>query len=239
MKAVILAAGKGSRICTLTNGSPKSLLSLGDTTLLGHSLQYLSDAGVTELIVAIGYRRQAIIEYVNENWHGAVEFVFNPQFDTTNVLFSFWLTLPFLDSKDFIFLHADTVFSPEILARLMSHPVHAPMIFAVDNHPCQEEEMKVRVINNKVVEVSKQIAWDASDGEFMGLAWISGSQIPGLRRHAEFLFEEGVFNAFFELAVQRMIDQDGLQVEVVDITGLPWREVDFPEDYEAARALFE
>jgi choline kinase len=35
-----------------------------------------------------------------------------------------------------------------------------------------------------------------------------------------------------------MIDEDGLKVEVCDVTGLPWREVDFPEDYEAARGFF-
>lgn len=238
MKAVILAGGSGTRIQSLTNGSPKSLLPLGDTTLLGHSLRCLNDAGVTELIISIGYRKQEIIEYVKENWHGTVEFVFNPHFDTTNVLYSFWLALPFLDDRDFLFLHADTVFSAEILAHLIAHRAKAQMVFAVDNHPCQDEEMKVRVIDSKVVEVTKQMAWDVSDGEFLGLARISGSEIAGLRRHAEALFEDRVFNAFFELAVQRMIDEDGLQVEVLDVSGLPWREVDFPEDYEAARGLF-
>lgn len=239
MRAVILAAGKGKRIHSLTRGSPKSLLPLGDTTLLGQSLRHLSDAGVTELVIVIGYRRQEIIEYVEANWHGNVEFVFNPQFDTTNVLYSFWLALPFLDGGDFLFLHADTVFSAEILDRLMAYPAKAKMVFAVDNHPCQDEEMKVRVTDNKVVEVTKQMALDASDGEFLGLARISDSHISGLRRHAESLFEEGVFNAFFELAVQRMINEDGLEVEVVDVSGLPWREVDFPEDYQAARGLFD
>ena len=46
------------------------------------------------------------------------------------------------------------------------------------------------------------------------------------------------FQAFFELAVQQLIDSEGIEVGVADVTGAAWREVDFPEDYEAAQALF-
>jgi choline kinase len=98
--------------------------------------------------------------------------------------------------------------------------------------------MKVQIANDLVTTVTKQMPSESANGEFLGLARISGTQIPSLRRHAEALFEAGTFNAFFELAVQRMIDEDQLAVEVADVSGLPWREVDFPEDYQAARGLF-
>lgn len=238
MKAVVLSAGKGTRIHTLTNGGPKSLLPLGNSTLLGQSLAHLREQGVDELIIVTGYKRDAITNYVRQVWDAKLEIVFNPNYDSTNVLYSFWLALPWICNSDFIFLHADTVFSQEVLRRVLNHKADAPMVFAVDRHPCEEEEMKVRIADNRVTLVTKQMPSDAADGEFLGLARVSGAQIAGLRRHAERLFEEGTFNAFFELAVQRMIDEDGLAVEVADVSGLPWREVDFPEDYAAARALF-
>ncbi len=238
MKAVILAAGKGTRIHTITNGGPKSLLPLGDSTLIGQSLKIFADQGVTEVIVVTGYRRRDIAEYVAEHWSGKSEIVFNPHFDSTNVLYSFWLALPYLEGEDFIFLHADTVFEPEVFARVLAHDENADMVFAVDNHPCEEEEMKVQVTNGHITLVTKQMPSDSADGEFLGLARISGRHIGGLRRHAELLFEEGNFQAFFELAVQRMIDEGGVRVEVADTSGLKWREVDFVEDYEAAREMF-
>lgn len=238
MKGVILAAGKGTRINGLTNGSPKSLLPLRDTTLLGHSLCQLKNVGLDELIIVTGHRRQEIVDYVRDKWHGTMEVVFNPHFENTNVLYSLWLALPYLKGHNFLFLHADTVFSPEVLARLMAHPMQAEMVFAVDEHPCGDEEMKVRISDSKVVEVTKRMASDDADGEFLGFARVSGTQIPVLRRQAETLFEEGMFSAFFELAVQRMIDEDGLQVEVADMTGLQWCEVDFSEDYDVARNFF-
>jgi choline kinase len=238
MKAVILAAGKGTRIHTLTDGGPKSLLPLGDTTLLGQSLRHFAAQGVDEIVIVTGYRRHDIAAYVAREWKGRAEVVFNPHFDTTNVLYSFWLALPFVGQEEFLFLHADTVFAPEVLARVIAHPASAEMVFAVDDHPCEDEEMKVIVKDGLVSKVTKQMEWADSNGEFLGLARIGAGQAAGLRRHAERLFEEGTFQAFFELAVQRMIDEDGLKVEVADVSGLPWREVDFPEDYQAARGFF-
>lgn len=238
MKAVVLSAGKGTRIHTLTNGGPKSLLPLGTSTLLGQSLAHFQSQGIDELIIVTGYKRDVIADYVHKTWSGTLEIVYNPHFDSTNVLYSFWLALPWLRDEDFIFLHADTVFSSEVLVRVLAHRADASMVFAVDNHPCEEEEMKVRVKDGRVTLVTKQMPSETADGEFLGLARVSGSQVTGLRRHAERLFEEGTFNAFFELAVQRMIDEDGLVVEVADVSGLPWREVDFAEDYEAARTFF-
>jgi choline kinase len=237
MLAVVLAAGKGSRIEDVTEGRPKSLLPLGDTTLLGQSLRHLWDQGVDDLVLVTGYQREAIIDYVRNEWPGTVEFVFNPHFESTNVLYSFWLALPYVN-EDFVFLHADTVFSAEVLSRVLAHRGSAEIVFAVDDHPCEEEEMKVQVADGLVTLVTKQMPSESANGEFLGLARVSGTQIASLRRHAEALFEAGTFNAFFELAVQRMIDDEQLAVEVADVTGLPWREVDFPEDYQAARGLF-
>ena len=238
MKAVILAAGKGTRIHTLTDGGPKSLLPLGDTTLLGQSLRHFWDQGIRDIVISTGYRRDVIAEYVKREWKGSVEIVFNPHFDSTNVLYSFWLAMPYVADQDFVFLHADTVFAPEVLERLLAHRAEAKVVFAVDDHPCEEEEMKVQVTDGLVHLVTKQMPSDSANGEFLGLARISGDQTADLRRHAERLFEEGNFNAFFEVAIQRMIDEDNLKVEVADVSGLPWREVDFPEDYEAARGFF-
>lgn len=238
MKALILAAGKGSRISELTGGGPKSLLPLGDTTLLGQSLRLFREQGVDEVVVVTGYQRHAIAEYVRKEWPGRAQIVYNPHFATTNVLYSFWLGLPYVGSEDFLFLHADTVFSGEVLARLVAHPGKDATVFAVDAHPCEDEEMKVKVADGLVTLVTKQMPHDEAFGEFLGLARIGGATLPALRRNAEELFEEGVMLAFFEHAVQRMIDREGLKVEVCDVSGLPWREVDFPEDYAAARKFF-
>ncbi len=238
MKALLLAAGKGSRIQTETSGNPKSLLPLGDTTLLGHSLRHFERAGITDIVVVSGYQRHSIMNFLSENWAGNVEVVFNPHYETTNVLYSFWLALPYLGGSDFIFLHADTVFEEAVLTRLLSHDPQETFVFAVDDHDCEEEEMKVVTAGGFITEVNKTMDPKACDGEFLGVARIAGEHIPSLRGYAERLFEGGEFQSFFERAVQGLIDQEDLKVAVTDVSGLKWREVDFPEDYSAAREFF-
>lgn len=237
MKAVILAAGKGSRIHQITEGRPKSLLPFGSTTLLGHSLGLFRDAGVDSVVVVTGYERETIIEHTKEHWQKPVEFVFNPFYDDTNVLFSFWLALPWAGKDDILFLHADTVFSEEVLARVLAEE-ESDVVFAVDRHPCEEEEMKVQLEDGRVVLVNKEMTPERADGEFLGLAKIRNDTLGMIRRQAEKLFQEKKFHAFFELAIQRCIDEDGLEVKSCDVSGLPWREVDFEEDYNAAVEMF-
>ena len=239
MKAVILAAGKGSRLGELTKETPKCLLPLGKSTLLGQTLKHLSSARITDLIVVTGFCHTKVRDFIESNWKGKAEFVYNPRFDSTNVLYSLFLSLPLIGHDDFIFIHADTVFSLEVLEKLFVRSRDSQMVFAVDFHSCGEEEMKVRVQDNKIIEVTKQMAASDSDGEFLGVAWVSARQIENLKKHTETILDEGLFDAFFEASVQRMITYENLEVEVADVSGLPWCEVDFPEDYEVAKALFD
>lgn len=238
MKAVILAAGRGSRISAISGGLPKSLLPLGDTTLLGHSLRLMARSGISEAVVVTGYERRAVAEHARRNWPGTLRVVYNPHFASTNVLYSLWLALPCIGREDFLFLHGDTVFSAEVLTRTLRENPGAEMLLPVDRHPCGDEEMKVRIADGNVRLITKLMPPEEADGEFLGLARVSGSLTEKIREKAENIFEEGDFTAFFELALQRLIDEDSLRVPVCDVTGLAWREVDFPEDYAAARALF-
>ena len=117
MQAVILAAGKGNRIEEIADGRPKCLLPFMGTTLLGHSLDLFAKRGVEEIVVVVGYERRTVMDYVDGNWDGRVTYVFNPLYETTNVIFSFWLSMPYL-RNDVLYLHADTVFDDEKVIEL-------------------------------------------------------------------------------------------------------------------------
>jgi choline kinase len=236
MRALILAAGRGNRIQSLANGRPKSLLPFLDTTLLGYSLRQLAEQGVEEIVVVVGFERRVMVDYVRENWSGSVEFVFNPLFDSTNVIFSFWLALPYLRDEA-LYLHADTVFDSKILAKLIAAD-EGDVILPVDDHPCAEEEMKVKLDGDRVTLVTKQMPAEDADGEFLGLAKLCAGSLPILRERAEELLEDGEMGSFFEAALQKSIDRGELDVRSCDVSGLRWQEVDFEEDYAEAKRLF-
>ncbi|HOD37386.1 MAG TPA: NTP transferase domain-containing protein, partial [Candidatus Marinimicrobia bacterium] len=64
MKVIILAAGNASRLASLANGSPKCLLPLGNTTILGKQLHNLEKVGLTDVILSVGYKVEKVEEYL-------------------------------------------------------------------------------------------------------------------------------------------------------------------------------
>src|SRR5690349_1532881 len=105
MQAIIMAAGKGSRLYPLTKEQPKCLLELGGKTILSHHLDVLANNGITDTVVVTGYKAHKVEEHL-EGRKG-VRIVFNPFYEHCNVLGSFWMGMPFLNNE-FIFIHGDT-----------------------------------------------------------------------------------------------------------------------------------
>jgi choline kinase len=106
MKALILASGTGKRLRPLTNTLPKPLLKVGDKTILDYQLESLIKHGITRLIITTGPFREKLEEHVLSGYHLEVQFVNNPRYDSTNYIYSLWLTRDLIDS-DVLLLHGD------------------------------------------------------------------------------------------------------------------------------------
>lgn len=239
MKAVILAAGRGSRINSLSVNKPKSLLPIENTTLIGKSLNNFWSEGIKEIVVVTGYKSKILTEYLQSNWKGKLEIVCNPNFKTTNVLYSFSLAIPFLKGHDFIFHHADTVFDKLILKKLMDTNNNQNIILAVQKRKCGLEEMKVKIKRDNIISLSKEMNVSEAYGEFLGIARIKSSQLKNLTRATKTLLDEKKYQSFFEASIQLMIDDFGSKINFINISNLPWCEIDFPEDYYYAKSIFE
>ncbi len=234
MQALILAAGVGNRLADAAAGKPKSYLPLAGETLLTRNLRLLRSVGVTECILVTGHQRE---RFAADFPAADIRQVFNPFYATTNVLVSVWCGLPWL-KEEFIYLHADTVFHPEILQRLAAAPSQ-PALLAADRKQCAEEEMKYKSdATGRVFEINKTMPPADAHGEFLGLARFSSDALPVIRRGVERVLGRAEFGSFFEAALQEMITAGELAPAIVDTGDLPWREIDFPEDYAAAQLMF-
>jgi choline kinase len=228
---VILAAGRGRRIAGANNDAPKSYLEVGGKRLIDWQIEQYRQLGVSEIIVVVGYQRARFLEDYKD-----LTLVFNPFYETTNVLTSFWFAAARLH-EDTIFSHADTIFERDVLQRLLA--TDGDIVLPYDRRTCGAEEMKVSLDGDRIVLVTKDMPPENCDGEFIGLAKLSRAVLPQINAHAERFMERKQFDRYFEAAVQEVIKDDRASVVGVDITGLRWTEVDFPEDYERARQLFE
>ncbi len=232
MKTVILAAGIGSRLGELTRFTPKSLLCIdGDITIIEKSLDVLKRGGLKDIVIVNGFEKEKIEKVVGKK----AVYVFNPLYNSTNVIFSLWLARDYL-KEGFIFLHADTLFHPDILDSLLLG--QGDVLLAIDFKPCEEEHMKVMVKNGLVLEINKTMPLRDADGEFIGLAKISREAAPKVIGTVDWLIKNKETGAFFELAIQKLIDDGSIRVSAVDTKGNFWMEVDFLEDLEKARSYY-
>lgn len=231
MQAIIMAAGKGSRLGELTRDIPKSFVEIKGKKLIEYNLRLLEKYGIDDIILVTGYRCEAFEELAKDRKD--IHLVFNPFYEMTNVLGSFYMGMEALHD-DFIFLHADTLCEPKIFEKLVH--MQGDVVLPVDYKRCDEEAMKVRSENGRVIEITKQMPLDAAEGEFIGMAAFRKKVVPALKEKTRRLLKEKEFGAYFESAIQRLIDEEELEIMTVPTGSAFWAEIDFQEDYEAAEA---
>ena len=124
MKALILNSGLGSRMGVLTSEHPKCMTEISPReTILSRQLQQLCDAGIREAVITTGLFSEVLESYV-ESLELPIEitFVHNPEFRTTNYIYSIYCARDLLDD-DILLMHGDLVFENADLVHL-SFPEH-------------------------------------------------------------------------------------------------------------------
>ena len=233
MQAIIMAAGKGSRLGELTKGYPKSFVEINGKKLIEYNMDMLRDIGVEKIIIVTGYREDAFAELTKDM--DDVVLKYNPFYSLVNVLGSFYMGMDELDD-DFIFLHADTLCDKSIFDRLIQ--LEADVNLPVEYKKCDDEAMKVRSEGGKLVEITKQMPVEAAEGEFIGVASFRKEVLDILKQKVKEVLADGDFASYFEGAIQRMIEETDCNIRPFDIGNAPWAEIDFKEDYDRAVTLF-
>jgi choline kinase len=235
MDALIMAAGRGSRLGSETGGRPKSLVDLGGVSPLELQIDVLAARGISRVIVVTGYERQQVEAAVGARLRDSMtaEFVWNPFWSVTNVIGSAWLARERL-RDGFVYLHADTVFEPSILDDLLGN--QADGVLPIDFRECEPEQMKAAVADERVLRLSKELPPAQTAGEFIGIALFRAAAVPAIVEGLDDELAAGGLQSYFEAALNRAIDA-GLVVRPIPTAGRAWAEIDFPEDLALARSL--
>jgi choline kinase len=118
MKAIILASGVGRRLRPLTDQYPKSLLKVGDKTIIDYQLEALAEHGIRDILITTGHLSKKLEEHIRDTSAVPVQFVHNPEYERTNYIYSLWLTKGLLDD-DIILLHGDLLFGSVLIKKLL------------------------------------------------------------------------------------------------------------------------
>lgn len=232
MQAIIMAAGKGSRLGELTKGNPKSFVEIHGKKLIEYNLDILRKLGVSKIVIVTGYRDDAFADLTKDMTEVVLKY--NPFYSIVNVLGSFYMGMDELDD-DFLYLHADTLCDPSVFEELIQ--LKADVNLPVEFKTCDEEAMKVRSENGRLVQITKQIPPEEAEGEFIGIASFRKCVIPALRQKAKEVLARGEYSAYFEAAIQELMNDNKYNVKAIDIKDAFWAEIDFQEDYDWAVRL--
>jgi L-glutamine-phosphate cytidylyltransferase len=228
MKAVILAAGQGTRIRSVHGERPKCLIEVDDSTILDHQLEALSKVAVDEVAIVVGYQKEQIINHVRPQSHPnqRIAFIENPAYALCNNIYSLWLALDWVHGDNFIVLNADVVFDAEVLVTA-TRP-YAPISMIVD--PLwRDETMKVIIDGDRVIEMSKKISREEFNGTYIGITVFSKSIQKQFFSKMDKLIGAGRVNEFFNVAVQELANE-GVHVGFTSTEGSAWAEIDDPID---------
>jgi choline kinase len=242
MRAIILAAGRGLRLQQSDSEHvPKCLLSFGGMSLLERHLRMLKNGGVDEVVLALGYRQELVeAELGRLHWQPRAQIVSNPRFDLGSVLTVHTVGAAMRQGGEVLLMDADVLYDERVLQPLLAGERPVNRLLIDRDFESGDEPVKVCIRNGVAVELRKQLATDLqydSIGESIGFFRFDEA---GARRLAALVagyVESGRAHMPHEEAVRDLILERTQKIEVVDVTGAPWIEIDFPAD--VARATNE
>ena len=239
MKAIILAAGVGSRIRPLTDNCPKSLLKIGGKTILEMMLSHIQDCGINDVVFVLGYLQEQIKDYVKTNFPDLnAQFITNEKYSETNTGFSLMLAMESIKGSNFVKFDADVVFDKKILKKLIECE-HENCLCIDKNINLDEEEIKVIIDKqNRVIKASKTVNPKEAVGESIGIEKISAETAKLLLVELKAMMaDEQNHQEYYEAAYERLIEKN-VPFNTLDITGLKWTEIDTKEDFTIAEKIF-
>jgi choline kinase len=249
MRAIIIGAGRGSRLMPTTENAPKCFAEIQGKRILDWTVEALKGGGCTEICFVGGYR----LEAVRRDYP---EFIFraNRDWPDNNILVSLMCAEDLMD-RPFVTAYSDILFTPQLVAGLMKAKDEIALGVDTDwrehyrprtRHPPHDAE-KVITSGGRVERIHRGIAYEDATGEFIGVARFASEGARWLRefyhqRMAEFwdrpYREAALFQKAYLIHMFQDMIEHGIAFGHVDTPG-KYREIDTQEDMDLAQTLWQ
>jgi choline kinase len=233
---LVLAAGMGKRLAPLTEERPKGLIELGGRSLLARLLDGLGAAGVDETVLVVGYRQDMIRAALGRSHRGMpLRYVVNPEFEKGPRL-SLWAGRAEFERDDVVLADGDVLFAPALLERVARAP--APSVFLGEpDFVDTGEEINLYRAGDRVVAVRRGVSGPPpvpyeARAEWVGFVKVGRAAGRALAAALEGMVREGKVDGDYEVALDGLLAEHAFTM--APTAGLPWIEIDFPQDLQAA-----
>ncbi|HLC55796.1 MAG TPA: phosphocholine cytidylyltransferase family protein [Candidatus Nanoarchaeia archaeon] len=225
MKAIILAAGKSSRLYPLTLDKPKCLLELEDgKTIIEHQIDTIRKCGVSDILVVVGYLKEKIKEVLGDQ----VRYKEFNDFKKYNNLHTMYSIKDELDD-DFLCLFSDVVFGKDLLKKCVDSKEDFCLL--IHNKNILGDTMRVKIINGSIVDIGGHIPVEEGDGNFIGVAKFSknGARLL-VNQMGKMVNKEKHNNDYYTIPLINIAKSN--KISYVIVGDEPWGEIDFLKDYK-------
>lgn len=247
MRAIILAAGQGTRLAPHTDDRPKCLVELAGLSMLRRQLAVLREQGIDDIVLVGGYRSDQLAGFGHK-------VILNQDFTTTNMVHSLFCAGEALDgSDDVLIAYSDIVYEARVLAALLAAPGAVSVAVNTEwralwqarmDDPLADAESLILGPDGRLLEIGqKATSYARIQGQYMGLIKVDAAQAPKLAGVYDEMAKLPRYagaahgNMYLTDFLQQLCDLDW-PVYGVNIPG-GWLEVDSVEDLAIYHGLAE
>jgi choline kinase len=239
MRAIILAAGRGLRLQQPEDGQyPKSLLRFAGKSLLERHLILLRNAGVEEIVLALGFRRQLIEDELERlRWRPRPQIVVNERFELGSVLTVHTAAQAMTQGGEVLLMDADVLYDARILNALVAGRGPVNRLLIDRDFEAGEEPVKLCLRDGAPIELRKQLGPDLrydTIGESVGFFRLDEAGARRLSVLVAGYAERDLGHMPHEEAVRDLIRERSQTFEISDVTRVPWIEIDYADDVARA-----
>jgi len=227
--AIILAAGRGSRLRPYTDDRPKCLIEIDGRTLIERQIESLAECGVSDVVAVVGYQADLVRRVVG----GRVRYIENSRYGDTNSLYSLWLATEELRDGALV-INSDVLAAPLLFERLCRAGA-ADAVLVDRDQVCGVEEMRVTIRGGLVVDFGKNLPAARCHGENVGMVKFGAEGAGRLRESLTRLVETGHENDWAPFAFRDVAR--AWPLHAIETDGGPWIEIDHAADLERARRI--
>lgn len=243
MEAIILAAGMGKRLKSLTEDKTKCMVSVNGITLIERMLGQLDDVNLDKIVMVVGYKSEKLIRFVSQlDIKTPIEFIHNNNYDKTNNIYSLFLAKHHLESSDCLILESDLIFDDGILEDLINDK--RPNLALVDKFESWMDGTVVTIDDddNIINFYSKdQFSFEDIKNYFKTVNIYKFSSdfsnhyyIPFLEAYIKSLG----FNEYYEQVLKVISNLSDGDIKVKKLNGEHWYEIDNVQDLNIAESIF-
>jgi threonine-phosphate decarboxylase len=242
-RAIILAAGPGTRLRPFTDEFPKCLAPVRGVPILVNALRHLCDVGIVETVIVVGHLKEKIYELIGDSFEGMrITYIESENYATTNNIYSLWLAREYL-VEDLILLESDVFFERQLLDRLLSFKTEN--LAAVASHRSGMSGTVAIVDKMDGIQALLDSRHQGPDFDYSRVfktiniyifrgKFLSHYFVP----HLDAFIASGDVNEFYEVILHAMAYRQAYALRAVRCDDIKWFEIDDENDRTEAEYLF-